>query len=245
MNIQQCLSCQNSSRCSTKYNMTHCLCFCVCAVKQLKNLDFEELQLRLTALDPMMEREIEELRQRYTAKRQPILDAMDAKKRRQQNFWGPLDNFGSPKPPWPQRTSHWLRGTMMAVFVGSPLLFRVPASWPLNEVDASFTPILTPGIYTRLPCFYTSSRCCSIVLSLIFVSTAPVKLLSHEWYSGLWPKRELRRGHIWKSQHDFPLFHRKHLGNSSDAWGSLSSGSSSSKIRGQWQAAFFPQTFHF
>lgn len=39
-------------------------------------------------IDPMMEREIEELRQRYTAKRQPILDAMDAKKRRQQNFWG-------------------------------------------------------------------------------------------------------------------------------------------------------------
>uniref|UniRef100_A0AAQ4Q235 non-specific serine/threonine protein kinase n=1 Tax=Gasterosteus aculeatus aculeatus TaxID=481459 RepID=A0AAQ4Q235_GASAC len=36
--------------------------------KHLKNLDFEELQ------------------QRYTAKRQPILDAMDAKKRRQQNF---------------------------------------------------------------------------------------------------------------------------------------------------------------
>lgn len=53
---------------------------------QLKNLDFEELQMRLSALDPMMEREIEELRQRYTAKRQPILDAMDAKKRRQQNF---------------------------------------------------------------------------------------------------------------------------------------------------------------
>uniref|UniRef100_A0A8B9JUG1 non-specific serine/threonine protein kinase n=1 Tax=Astyanax mexicanus TaxID=7994 RepID=A0A8B9JUG1_ASTMX len=52
----------------------------------LKNLEFEELQMRLSALDPMMEREIEELRQRYTAKRQPILDAMDAKKRRQQNF---------------------------------------------------------------------------------------------------------------------------------------------------------------
>ncbi|XP_018414602.1 PREDICTED: serine/threonine-protein kinase 3 isoform X2 [Nanorana parkeri] len=52
----------------------------------LKNLSFEELQMRLKALDPMMEREIEELRQRYTAKRQPILDAMDAKKRRQQNF---------------------------------------------------------------------------------------------------------------------------------------------------------------
>lgn len=58
----------------------------LCFAPQLKNLDFEELQLRLTALDPMMEREIEELRQRYTAKRQPILDAMDAKKRRQQNF---------------------------------------------------------------------------------------------------------------------------------------------------------------
>ncbi|TSK31499.1 Serine/threonine-protein kinase 3 [Bagarius yarrelli] len=53
---------------------------------KLKNLEFEELQMRLSALDPMMEREIEELRQRYTAKRQPILDAMDAKKRRQQNF---------------------------------------------------------------------------------------------------------------------------------------------------------------
>lgn len=67
-------------------NMTPCLSYSLCAVPQLKNLDFEELQLRLTALDPMMEREIEELRQRYTAKRQPILDAMDAKKRRQQNF---------------------------------------------------------------------------------------------------------------------------------------------------------------
>lgn len=60
------------------------LCFFLS--KQLKNLSLEELQMRLKALDPMMEREIEELRQRYTAKRQPILDAMDAKKRRQQNF---------------------------------------------------------------------------------------------------------------------------------------------------------------
>ncbi|XP_038935794.1 serine/threonine-protein kinase 3 isoform X5 [Rattus norvegicus] len=54
--------------------------------KRLKNLSLEELQMRLKALDPMMEREIEELHQRYSAKRQPILDAMDAKKRRQQNF---------------------------------------------------------------------------------------------------------------------------------------------------------------
>lgn len=65
--------------------LTFCV-FCSVVLLQLKNLSLEELQMRLKALDPMMEREIEELRQRYTAKRQPILDAMDAKKRRQQNF---------------------------------------------------------------------------------------------------------------------------------------------------------------
>lgn len=46
----------------------------------------EELQLRLASLDPQMEQEIEDIRQRYQAKRQPILDAIEAKKRRQQNF---------------------------------------------------------------------------------------------------------------------------------------------------------------
>uniref|UniRef100_A0A7N6FG67 non-specific serine/threonine protein kinase n=1 Tax=Anabas testudineus TaxID=64144 RepID=A0A7N6FG67_ANATE len=46
----------------------------------------EELRLRLASLDPQMEQEIEEIRQRYQAKRQPILDAIEAKKRRQQNF---------------------------------------------------------------------------------------------------------------------------------------------------------------
>ncbi|XP_029006907.1 serine/threonine-protein kinase 4-like [Betta splendens] len=46
----------------------------------------EELRLRLASLDPQMEQEIEEIRQRYQAKRQPILDAIDAKRRRQQNF---------------------------------------------------------------------------------------------------------------------------------------------------------------
>lgn len=40
----------------------------------------------MASLDSEMEREIEELRRRYQAKRQPILDAMDAKKKRQQNF---------------------------------------------------------------------------------------------------------------------------------------------------------------
>lgn len=52
----------------------------------LKYLSFEELSQRMSNLDSEMEREIEELRRRYQAKRQPILDAMDTKKKRQQNF---------------------------------------------------------------------------------------------------------------------------------------------------------------
>ncbi|XP_028926898.1 serine/threonine-protein kinase 4 [Ornithorhynchus anatinus] len=52
----------------------------------LKSWSVEELQKRLSALDPMMEQEIEEIRQKYQSKRQPILDAIEAKKRRQQNF---------------------------------------------------------------------------------------------------------------------------------------------------------------
>lgn len=52
----------------------------------LKFLSFEELGQRMSSLDSDMEREIEDLRRRYHAKRQPILDAMDAKKKRQQNF---------------------------------------------------------------------------------------------------------------------------------------------------------------
>ncbi|MEQ2158716.1 Serine/threonine-protein kinase 4, partial [Xenoophorus captivus] len=46
----------------------------------------EELRVRLSSLDPQMEQEIEEIHQRYQAKRQPILDAIAAKKRLQQNF---------------------------------------------------------------------------------------------------------------------------------------------------------------
>jgi len=52
----------------------------------LRSLNFDDLQRRLTDLDPEMEREIEELRARYQAKRQPILEAIDCKKKRQQNF---------------------------------------------------------------------------------------------------------------------------------------------------------------
>jgi serine/threonine kinase 3 len=49
-------------------------------------LAYEDLERRLADLDPEMEREIDELRARFQAKRQPILEAIDAKKKRQQNF---------------------------------------------------------------------------------------------------------------------------------------------------------------
>ncbi|XP_030748575.1 serine/threonine-protein kinase 3 [Sitophilus oryzae] len=52
----------------------------------LKGLSFEELQQRMNSLDADMEREIDELRRKYQAKRQPILDAMDTKRKRSQNF---------------------------------------------------------------------------------------------------------------------------------------------------------------
>ncbi|KAL1121987.1 hypothetical protein AAG570_003395 [Ranatra chinensis] len=52
----------------------------------LKYLSYEELQQRMSTLDSEMEREIDELRRLYQAKRQPILDAMDQKRKRQQNF---------------------------------------------------------------------------------------------------------------------------------------------------------------
>lgn len=53
---------------------------------QLKFLSFEELQQRLNTIDLDMEREIDELNRKYNSKRQPILDAMDAKRKRQQNL---------------------------------------------------------------------------------------------------------------------------------------------------------------
>nr|CCX34980.1 Hippo [Blattella germanica] len=52
----------------------------------LKFLSYEELQQRMANLDAEMEREIDELRRRYQTKRQPILDAMDQERKRQQNF---------------------------------------------------------------------------------------------------------------------------------------------------------------
>uniref|UniRef100_A0A1L8DKI6 non-specific serine/threonine protein kinase n=2 Tax=Nyssomyia neivai TaxID=330878 RepID=A0A1L8DKI6_9DIPT len=52
----------------------------------LKFLSFDDLQQRLKTIDQEMEREIDELGRKYNAKRQPILDAMDAKRKRQQNL---------------------------------------------------------------------------------------------------------------------------------------------------------------
>jgi len=52
----------------------------------LKYLSYDELTGRMSGLDAEMEREIDDLRRRYHAKRQPILDAMDQKRKRQQNF---------------------------------------------------------------------------------------------------------------------------------------------------------------
>ncbi len=60
--------------------------FLLCTDLQLKFLSFEELQQRMSNLDSEMEREIYDLRRRYQAKRQPIQDAIDQKKKRQQNF---------------------------------------------------------------------------------------------------------------------------------------------------------------
>jgi len=53
---------------------------------QLNTLTYEQLQARLKRIEPEMEREIEELNRRYEAKRAPIIQAIEAKKRRLQNF---------------------------------------------------------------------------------------------------------------------------------------------------------------
>ena len=45
-----------------------------------------DLLEKMNNLDAEMEREIDDLRRRYHTKRQPILDAMDQKRKSQQNF---------------------------------------------------------------------------------------------------------------------------------------------------------------
>lgn len=48
--------------------------------RKLKALDLSVLKESLSTLDPAMEQEIEEIKQRYNAKRNPILMAIDAKR---------------------------------------------------------------------------------------------------------------------------------------------------------------------
>ena len=52
----------------------------------LRCLSLEELRARFNSLDLDMERELEELRRKYASKRQPILDAIDSKRKRQHNL---------------------------------------------------------------------------------------------------------------------------------------------------------------
>ena len=54
-----------------------------------------------------MEREIDDLRMRYHAKRQPILDAIDQKRKRQQNFWIVFENNKNKIPILPDHHSFW------------------------------------------------------------------------------------------------------------------------------------------
>lgn len=58
----------------------------LCVCPQLGYLSVGELEARMARLDAEMEAEIELLRARYNRKRQPILDAIHLKRKRQQNF---------------------------------------------------------------------------------------------------------------------------------------------------------------
>ena len=74
--------------CNASYDETISCLFhnAVFFLQQLKYLSYNELTDKMSNLDQEMEREIDDLRRRYHAKRQPILDAMDQKRKRQQNF---------------------------------------------------------------------------------------------------------------------------------------------------------------
>ena len=50
---------------------------------QLKKLNLQQLEEHMLQLDNHLDQELESLRQRYHSKREPILAAMDAKKRQQ------------------------------------------------------------------------------------------------------------------------------------------------------------------
>lgn len=80
---------KNTNSWMSKITYIYVLCnqyFTLTFYFQLKFLSYEELQQRMANLDAEMEREIDELRRRYQTKRQPIIDALNTKRRRQQNF---------------------------------------------------------------------------------------------------------------------------------------------------------------
>ncbi|KAK4336840.1 hypothetical protein RND71_043901 [Anisodus tanguticus] len=52
----------------------------------LRNMTLEQLKNKLATLDQEMEKEIDELNRRYASKRQPIIDAKEQKRKKQQNF---------------------------------------------------------------------------------------------------------------------------------------------------------------
>uniref|UniRef100_A0A8W7P3H1 non-specific serine/threonine protein kinase n=1 Tax=Anopheles coluzzii TaxID=1518534 RepID=A0A8W7P3H1_ANOCL len=52
--------------------------------KLLKFMNYEQLEQRLASLDKEMEKELAETKKRYTSKRQPILDAIEAKQQKRQ-----------------------------------------------------------------------------------------------------------------------------------------------------------------
>ncbi|XP_045079040.1 serine/threonine-protein kinase 4-like [Coregonus clupeaformis] len=79
-------NCHNSSGGDPEHNADNRKLPAEGDLELMRTWSVEELRLRLASLDPQMEQEIEEIRQLYQAKRQPILDAIEAKKRRQQNF---------------------------------------------------------------------------------------------------------------------------------------------------------------
>lgn len=49
---------------------------------QLKFLSYEELEQRLASLDKEMDKEFEETKKRYKAKRKPIIEAIEAKQQK-------------------------------------------------------------------------------------------------------------------------------------------------------------------
>ncbi|GJQ81505.1 hypothetical protein Trydic_g14658 [Trypoxylus dichotomus] len=84
---EECTSSEHRPRHSTHlYRPTQEVPFVNVNFEYLRHLNYEELQQEMAVLDAEMEREIDELQERYHIKRQPMLNAIDNKRRRQQHF---------------------------------------------------------------------------------------------------------------------------------------------------------------